>query len=322
MALAALDEALTEAEIRRQWRDLLAREAAPTGKRQVAFTPLETVLAAMASYVVRHNRYGGGTSHLAPSPVPELAALFHRPPSSVLAKMANVDGSRPNGARMDVAVGTEILASPQRVAAAYTTIFAVARSLGVGPFRLPDFLGIERLHDFALMGQEEIEADLDEAVQERVHGWGQVAMQERETRKLAETWLRVGQHKFAADVLRNYHQACAFCGLRPPVRRAGFLRASHIKPWRVSSNRERLDPANGLAACPTHDVAFDTGMLTVNGGLRIHVAPSVAEQVSRSEPLAHVFGRPPLRERILLPADAVPPHVSYLRWHHDHVWVA
>jgi putative restriction endonuclease len=39
---------------------------------------------------------------------------------------------------------------------------------------------------------------------------------------------------------------------------AQVLVAGHIKPWKPS---ERLDPRNGLAACPSHDVAFDTGLL-------------------------------------------------------------
>jgi putative restriction endonuclease len=38
-----------------------------------------------------------------------------------------------------------------------------------------------------------------------------------------------------------------------------MLLAGHIKPWRDSTPIERLDPRNGLAACPAHDVAFDTG---------------------------------------------------------------
>jgi putative restriction endonuclease len=37
-----------------------------------------------------------------------------------------------------------------------------------------------------------------------------------------------------------------------------MLIASHIKPWRISTSTERLDVRNGLAACPTHDIAFDT----------------------------------------------------------------
>ena len=56
-----------------------------------------------------------------------------------------------------------------------------------------------------------------------------------------------------------------------------MLLARHIKPWKDSSPSERLDFRNGLAACPAHDVAFDTGLITVNGGLRIHLAPVLAD---------------------------------------------
>ncbi len=71
------------------------------------------------------------------------------------------------------------------------------------------------------------------------------------------------------------------------------LLAGHIKPWRDSGRAERLDPRNGLAACPAHDVAFDTGMITVNGGLRIHLADYLAGAVE-GDPLARQFyGRPP-----------------------------
>lgn len=51
-----------------------------------------------------------------------------------------------------------------------------------------------------------------------------------------------------------------------------MLVASHLEPWRDSAPAERLDALNGLTACPTHDVAFDTGLLTVDGGPRIHAA--------------------------------------------------
>jgi hypothetical protein len=108
-------------------------------------------------------------------------------------------------------------------------------------------------------------------------------------------------------VLGTCANRCVFCGFSP----AGFggkklLLAGHIKPWKDSTPRERLDPRNGLAACPAHDVAFDTGVLTVNGGLRIHLAPTLADAVL-ADPLARQFyGRPPLRRTLLLPADAQP----------------
>jgi len=47
-------------------------------------------------------------------------------------------------------------------------------------------------------------------------------------------------------------------------------------------------------------VAFDTGMLTVNGGLRIHLARPLADAI-QTDPLARqYYGRPPLREALLL----------------------
>jgi putative restriction endonuclease len=48
-------------------------------------------------------------------------------------------------------------------------------------------------------------------------------------------------------------------------------------------------------------VAFDTGVITANGGLRIHLARPLAEAI-QTDPLARqYYGRPPLREVILLP---------------------
>ncbi len=45
------------------------------------------------------------TAYRAPEPVPSLAQLFSRRPSSVLAKMANLDGSRSHGGKWDVLAG-------------------------------------------------------------------------------------------------------------------------------------------------------------------------------------------------------------------------
>ena len=93
-------------------------------------------------------------------------------------------------------------------------------------------------------------------------------------------------------------------------------------PWKDSTPSERLDPLNGLAACPAHDVAFDTGLLSVNGGLRIHVARSLADAV-QTDPLARqYYGRPPLREALFLPPGAHAPARRYLDWHRQNIFVA
>src|SRR5260221_14057983 len=62
-----------------------------------------------------------------------------------------------------------------------------------------------------------------------------------------------------------------------------------------------------LAACPPHDVAFDTGLLTVNGGLRIRVARSLADAVPTDQMAPQDYGPPPPRESVLLPPGPLPP---------------
>jgi putative restriction endonuclease len=55
------------------------------------------------------------------------------------------------------------------------------------------------------------------------------------------------------------------------VERPEHLIASHIKPWRVAENNERLDGENGLFLTPTIDHLFNDGYISFrdNGGLII-----------------------------------------------------
>jgi putative restriction endonuclease len=76
-----------------------------------------------------------------------------------------------------------------------------------------------------------------------------------------------------------------------------------------------------LAACPAYDVAFDTGILTINGGLRIHLTRPLAEAI-RTDPLAQqCYGRPPLREVIHLPQGAQVPARKYLDWRRQKIFI-
>jgi putative restriction endonuclease len=317
---------LSPAAARSQWSSILGRTPVTQG-RQVDFTPVETLLCLAASLVVNHRRFGGGTSHLAPAPVPALAVLFRRRNSSILAKMANLDGSRRNGARHEVEVAARLLGEPAELALRYRLILQAARDSGIGAADLPDFLDLEGSDaEVLLLGQEELpESDVEAAVQDASERWlrERADLDELITERLLVATARIGQHRFAHEVLHNHRHRCVFCGLS--VRSAGerarrMLVASHIKPWRVCTPTERLDVRNGLTACPTHDVAFDTGLMTVNGGLRIHIAPDVLHSVGESPALRAVFGRPPLDERLLIPDGASTPHAAYLRWHHENVY--
>jgi putative restriction endonuclease len=315
---------LTVGQAREQFRVLLRRSPVPGG-RQVTFLPVETLLCLAASFVIYHRRFGGATAHQAPEPVPSLARLFSRPPSSVLAKMANLDGSRSHGARWDVLAGAVLRDDPARFTRTYRVLLHAARAEGLAPGRLPDFLELEHGGELALLGQDELDLSvLDAGLREQItrHAAGS-AWSDRDTERILLAAARVGQHVFARHVLRNCGSRCVFCGFSPAAFGARrMLLAGHIKPWKDSTPGERLDPRNGLAACPAHDVAFDTGLLTVNGGLRIQVARTLADAV-RTDPLARqYYGQPPLREELLLPLGAQPPGRKYLDWHWQKIFVA
>ena len=76
---------------------------------------------------------------------------------------------------------------------------------------------------------------------------------------------RIGQLQFRNEVIK-LERACPITGVASPA----FLRASHVKPWRVCETaEERLDPQNGLALAPHIDQLFDQGYITfdTNGTL-------------------------------------------------------
>lgn len=78
-----------------------------------------------------------------------------------------------------------------------------------------------------------------------------------QTEKEALVQSRRGQGLFRLRVQR-FERACRVTG----VAAAEFLIASHIKPWRKSTNPERLDGENGLMLTPTIDRLFDRGFVS------------------------------------------------------------
>jgi predicted restriction endonuclease len=90
-------------------------------------------------------------------------------------------------------------------------------------------------------------------IQTHQHEFDFVEKTERETLIKA----RIGQGRFREDVF-NIWKGCAITGIKDP----DLLIASHIKPWRLCTNNERLDAANGLMLLPHYDHLFDKGYLS------------------------------------------------------------
>lgn len=200
---------LTLADARAQWLGVLERVTPPVvngkAKRQVDFVPVETLLRLAGMFVVEHTRYGSATAHQAPEPVPQMSRLFKRPPSSFLARMANLNGSRSHGATYDLLAGSVLRSAPERMADTYRLILTAARSVGIGPDPLPDFLhlgGTSRPLD--LLGQEEISlAEVESVVEGVLREQVEDALEEADTLRVVTASVGVGPHRFASSVLSN-----------------------------------------------------------------------------------------------------------------------
>lgn len=319
---------LTASAARRQWEAIAARRPVPAGQRQVRFQPVETLLCLAAMYLVDHSRYGSTTARRAPEPVQQLSRLFRRPPSSILAKMANLDGSRSHGAKFDLLAGVTLRADPARMANTYRVVLSGARSAGIGRERLPDFLDLEKGGVLHMLGQEELARGSVEAVFEsELQRWQDRAgdqLSAPETERLMLVAIRTAQHRFASRVHANCGGACVFCGfeLAPEPGEPTLLRASHIKPWRDSDDRERLDVANGIAACPTHDAGFDAGLLTVGLDMSVRRSTRLQSAMVRNEAVRAAFGPQTVPSTITLPKGATAPARGFIEWHHAYIFAA
>lgn len=85
---------------------------------------------------------------------------------------------------------------------------------------------------------------------------------------------RRGQGIFKKNV-RNIESACRVTG----VDCIEHLRASHIKPWRNSSDFEKLDGSNGLLLSPHIDHLFDQGFISFSDAGEMLVSPKLAREV-------------------------------------------
>ncbi|MCX5797000.1 MAG: HNH endonuclease [Elusimicrobia bacterium] len=95
-----------------------------------------------------------------------------------------------------------------------------------------------------------------------------------ETEKSAIIKARRGQGLFKQHVM-EIEKECRITKVDNPVHLIG----SHIKPWRDSSNEERLDGENGLLLTPSIDHLFDRGFISFENNGDVLVS-RVADDVS------------------------------------------
>jgi HNH endonuclease len=94
------------------------------------------------------------------------------------------------------------------------------------------------------------------------------------TQKLKLVKARRGQGIFKKN-LENFESACRVTG----VGDIRHLRASHMKPWRDSTDFEKLDGNNGLLLSPHVDHLFDRGHISFSDAGTLLVSPDMTQEV-------------------------------------------
>lgn len=115
---------------------------------------------------------------------------------------------------------------------------------------------------------------------------------------------RIGQGAFRQKLVA-YWKGCAVTGYND----LALLVASHIKPWRVASNTERLDHFNGLLLVPTLDRAFDSGLITFEDSGQVRLSPLL-----KTPQLLGITDS--------LKIDFAPNHLPYIQYHRENVFRA
>ena len=127
------------------------------------------------------------------------------------------------------------------------------------------------------------------------------------TSKVIQQTIRVGQEKFRRELL-NEIPFCPITGITD----TRILTASHIKPWRVSDNNERLDKHNGFIFSPTIDKIFDIGLITFENDKTMLISKSLVVENVKSIGIENkrVYEKLPLENR-----------TQYLEYHRNYIFL-
>ncbi len=123
---------------------------------------------------------------------------------------------------------------------------------------------------------------------------------------------RVGQGIYRSSLLASCGAVCPITGIDDER----LLIASHIKPWRSSTNEERLDPQNGFVLSPTHDTLFDAGLITFTDDCCVILSNELSHETAVRVGLRQ--GKP--FPRLPIPGSENTGRREYLRYHRKEVF--
>lgn len=116
---------------------------------------------------------------------------------------------------------------------------------------------------------------------------------------------RLGQGVFRTNLIKLWG-SCSITSL-PDM---ALLKASHLKPWKDSSNSERLNPYNGLLVIPTYDLLLDKGLISFNTNGRVIISKRLG-----------IFGQKIFHvDKALKLRKFFPENKEFLEYHRDEVF--
>ncbi len=113
------------------------------------------------------------------------------------------------------------------------------------------------------------------------------------------------QEEYRSKLENYWNNACAVTGIEIPE----ILRASHAKPWKDSSDTEKLDVFNGFLLCANLDALFDKGLITFDDEGKIIISPKLTDNQIASLNLQN------MRLRKIDPC-----HLPYLAYHRENIF--
>lgn len=116
---------------------------------------------------------------------------------------------------------------------------------------------------------------------------------------------RLTQGKFRETLLKHT-RVCKVCGMDI----MDLLVASHIKPWSDSDDKERINFYNGILLCPSHDAAFDKGLLSFKSDGNIVISPLLNQE---NQKLLNINSD--------IKIELEPNHLKFMNWHLSKVFV-
>lgn len=129
-----------------------------------------------------------------------------------------------------------------------------------------------------------------------------------DTSKSVQTKIRIGQEKFRKNLLKHLKE-CPITG----INEQRILLASHIKPWAISTNEERLDIHNGFILSPTVDKLFDKGLITFENNKKLIISPTLSK--SNIDKIGIISGKKYLK----LPTEN---RIGYLEFHRENIFIS